>query len=221
MAALGEVEVVQLPGLTPYLAGWELQRAAHLAVATGAQAPTIYLLEHESTYTAGRRTHLDEYPTDGTPVLEVDRGGKITWHGPGQLVAYPVIPLREPLDVIEYLRRLEHAVMVICDALGVPAGRIEGRSGVWVGSIYGPPEASRKICAVGARIARGVTMHGLALNCAPDLSAFDRIVPCGIDDASVTSLSVETGRPVSVSEMRPILAETLVESLKPQLGVIR
>jgi lipoyl(octanoyl) transferase len=146
----------------------------------------------------------------------VDRGGKITWHGPGQLVAYPVIPLRLPLDVIEYLRRLEQAAIAACGAVRVPAGVIAGRSGVWVGDI-GVPQAARKVCAVGARVAQGITMHGLALNCAPDLAMFEKIVPCGIDDAAVTSLTVETGRLVTVAEMRPLLSAALVSALLPQL----
>ena len=241
-----------MPGLTPYLTGWELQRTVHAEVAAGHRPPTILLLEHESTYTAGRRTHASEYPTDGTPVIEVDRGGKITWHGPGQLVAYPILPLRQPLDVIEFLRRLEAAVIAVCAACGVQAGLVAGRSGVWVGDaaeidfgrvsqllaagqeavflqsgtpfpIGGSAPAiqgaqARKVCAVGARVAKGVTMHGLALNCDPDLRAFDRIVPCGIADASVTSLSVETGQRVTVPKLRSLLAEALVESLTPQVA---
>jgi len=246
---------MHLPGLTPYLDGWELQRQIHHEVATGERQPTIIMLEHESTYTAGRRTHRDEFPKDGTPVIEVDRGGKITWHGPGQLVAYPIMPLRQPLDVIEYLRRLEAAVIAVCAQVGVVAGRVEGRSGVWVspqaGTGYGkvagqsangrlwegfieagtPPYLGdpapatsdanaemRKVCAVGARVARGVTMHGLALNCDPDLTAFDHIVPCGITDADVTSLTIETGTELTVTQMRPQLAQALVAALTPQLA---
>jgi len=245
---------VHVPGLTPYLDGWELQRQIHNEVAAGERQPTIIMLEHESTYTAGRRTHKDEFPKDGTPVIEVDRGGKITWHGPGQLVAYPIMPLRQPLDVIEYLRRLEAAVIRVCAQVGVTAGRVKGRSGVWVGPqarsgwpnaagqsakgsswqgffqagtpphLGGPAPATsdahakiRKVCAVGARVARGVTMHGLALNCNPDLTAFDHIIPCGITDAAVTSLTVEKGTAITVAEMRPILARALAAALAPQL----
>ena len=203
-------DIIQLPGLTPYLAGWELQREIHGQVATGERPPTILLLEHESTYTTGRRTEPSEFPTDGTQVIEVDRGGKITWHGPGQLVAYPIIPLRQPLDVIAYLRRLEDAVIAVCLQVGVRAGRVPKRSGVWAAP-------DRKVCAVGIHVAQDVTMHGLALNCDPDLTAFDRIVPCGIADASVTSLSIETDTDVTVAQLRPLLAAALVAELTSQL----
>jgi len=216
---------VQLPGLTPYEQAWELQRVTHDEVAAGTRDSTIYLLEHAPVYTAGRRTHADEFPTNGTQVLPVDRGGKITWHGPGQLVAYPIIKLRQPIDVIEFLRRMEDAVIAVCAQFGLAAQRVEGRTGVWVPANSSAPERSvskplelEKICAIGARVARDVTMHGLALNCNPDLAAFDAIVPCGIDDAAVTSLTNATGTQTTVAELRPILAAALVDALAPQVA---
>jgi lipoyl(octanoyl) transferase len=220
------MEIVQLPGLMPYAEAWELQRVTHDAVVAGERASVIYLLEHSPIYTAGRRTHTDEFPTNGTEVLPVDRGGKITWHGPGQLVAYPIIKLREPIDVIEFLRRLESAVIEVCADYGLAAQRVEGRTGVWLPAapaVEEQPGASKpgvaaKVCAIGARVARNVTMHGLALNCNPDLTAFDAIVPCGIDDAAVTSLTKAIGKLVTVEEVRPILAEALVNNLTPQLA---
>ncbi|MFP3712556.1 lipoyl(octanoyl) transferase LipB [Puerhibacterium sp. TATVAM-FAB25] len=210
--------IEHLAGHVEYHEGWALQRRTHAAVSAGDRGPVAYLLEHAGVYTAGRRTRRDEYPTDGTPVVDVDRGGKITWHGPGQLVAYPIARLVSPVDVVEYVRTLEAAVMDVCARLGVATVRVEGRSGVWL-----PADAARrerKVCAIGARVARGVTMHGLALNCDPDLGAFGRIVPCGIDDADVTSLSVELGRDVSVAEVRPLLADALQRHLAPLVSEV-
>lgn len=210
--------IEHLAGPVDYHDGWELQRRTHAAVSAGDRGPVAYLLEHAGVYTAGRRTRRDEYPTDGTPVVDVDRGGKITWHGPGQLVAYPIARLVSPVDVVGYVRTLEAAVMDVCARLGVATVRVEGRSGVWL-----PADAARrerKVCAVGARVARGVTMHGLALNCDPDLRAFGRIVPCGIDDADVTSLSAELGRDVTVAEVRPLLAEALEHHLAPLVSEV-
>jgi lipoyl(octanoyl) transferase len=208
------MDVVTLPGLTDYREGWDLQRRTHESVRGGAPGVT-YLLEHDGVYTAGRRTRRDEYPTDGTEVVDVDRGGKITWHGPGQIVAYPVVALRSPVDVVRYVRTLEEAVMDVCATLGLETVRVDGRSGVWFAADDASSRRERKVCAIGARVAKGVTMHGLALNCDPDLTAFDTIVPCGIADADVTSLSVEAGRPVTVEEVRPLLASALVEHLAP------
>jgi lipoyl(octanoyl) transferase len=185
-----------------YLAAWEQQRAWHAEVVAGAP-DLIWLLEHESVYTAGRRTEPLERPFDGTPVIDVDRGGKITWHGPGQLVGYPIVRLPDPVDVVAHVRRLEGLLIDVCADLGLTADRVAGRSGVWVrADVRGP---DRKVAAIGVRVARGVTMHGFALNADPDLSAFDRIVPCGIRDASVTSLSRELGRPVGVPEVRELV----------------
>jgi lipoyl(octanoyl) transferase len=161
-------------------------------------------------YTAGKRTEAWERPVDGTPVIDVDRGGKITWHGPGQLVGYPIVRLPDPVDVVAYVRRLEGVLIEVCADLGVAAGRVEGRSGVWLPADDARPE--RKVAAIGIRVAQGVTLHGFALNCNPDLTWFDRIVPCGISDAGVTSLSKELGRDVPVAEVLPF-----VESRLPNL----
>ncbi|MYR05167.1 lipoyl(octanoyl) transferase LipB [Gordonia sp. SID5947] len=157
----------------------------------------LLLLEHPSTYTAGKRTEDADRPTDGSLVIDVDRGGRITWHGPGQLVGYPIIRLGEPLDVVEYVRRLEEALITVCAELGVTTGRVEGRSGVWISDRSG----ERKLGQIGIRVARGVALHGFALNIDPDMSAFEAIVPCGIADAGVTSLSRELGRPITVGDV--------------------
>jgi len=212
------VDIVDLPGLTPYSQAWELQRETHSQVVAGSRDSTILLLEHSPVYTAGRRTHQNEFPTNGTQVLPVDRGGKITWHGPGQLVAYPIIKLREPIDVIAYLRQLETAVIAVCAEFGLVGQRVADRTGVWLlPPQLAAPELSdfEKVCAIGARVARNVTMHGLALNCNPDLTAFSSIVPCGIDDAAVTSLTEATGTTVTVAQCRPLLAAALVAALAP------
>jgi lipoyl(octanoyl) transferase len=194
-------------GVIDYLEAWELQRAVHADVVSGAAPDTLLLLEHLPVYTAGKRTELHERPFDGTPVVDVDRGGKITWHGPGQIVGYPIVQLPEPVDVVSHVRRLEQAMIQVCAELGVAAGRVEGRSGVWVGPDERGP--ARKIGAIGIRVAQGVTMHGFALNCDCDLAAFDRIVPCGIVDAGVTSLSAELGRDVSTAEARPYVERAM------------
>jgi lipoyl(octanoyl) transferase len=199
-----------------YRRGWQLQRELHRDVAEGRAGSTVLLLEHQGVYTAGRRTEPHERPQDGTPVVDVDRGGKITWHGPGQLVGYPVLRLADPVDVVAYVRRLEQVLIDVCAELDVVAGRVEGRSGVWVpadppGPLPGRPE--RKVAAVGIRVARGVTMHGFALNCDCDLTAFSRIVPCGIADAGVTSLSEELGRRVTVSDVLPLVERHLAATL--------
>jgi lipoyl(octanoyl) transferase len=194
-------------GSVPYLDAWAEQRRIHAAVLAGDQPDTVLLLEHPPVYTAGKRTEAWERPVDGTPVIDVDRGGKITWHGPGQLVGYPIIRLPDPLDVVAYVRRIEGVLIEVCAELGVSAGRVSGRSGVWLPADELRPE--RKIAAIGIRVASGVTLHGFALNCNPDLSWFDRIVPCGISDAGVTSLSAELGRDVPVSEVLPVVERHL------------
>src|SRR3954463_2846344 len=183
----------------PYLTALEQQRAVHAAVASGRASDTVILLEHPSVYTAGKRTEPHERPTDGTPVVDVDRGGKITWHGPGQLVGYPIVRLSDPVDVVAHVRRMEVALMGVCSGLGVTTEQVEGRSGVGVGADERGPD--RKIAAIGVRVARGVTMHGFALNCDPDMAAFSNMVPCGIPDAGATSLTAELGRDVPVSEV--------------------
>jgi lipoyl(octanoyl) transferase len=168
---------------------------------------TLLLLEHPSVYTAGRRTEAAERPTDGTPVIDVDRGGKLTWHGPGQLVGYPIVRLTDPVDVVAHVRRLEIALIEACDRLGLATVQVAGRSGVWT------PDGMRKIAAIGVRVSRGITMHGFALNCDPDLSAFDLIVPCGIRDAGVSSLSAELGKRVGVADALPVVESAVVSVL--------
>ncbi|WP_099021912.1 lipoyl(octanoyl) transferase LipB [Mycolicibacterium palauense] len=204
-------------GSIDYLTAWQLQR--DLAEArVGGGPDTLLLLEHPAVYTAGRRTEAHERPVDGTPVVDTDRGGKITWHGPGQLVGYPIIGLAEPLDVVNFVRRLEEALIGVCAALGLPAaGRVEGRSGVWLPA-QGPRPA-RKIGAIGIRVARSVTLHGFALNCDCDLGAFGTIVPCGIADAGVTSLAAELGRRVGVDEVRPLVQRAVLDALDGELAV--
>ena len=184
----------------PYPQGWDLQRLLHERRVSGEFPDTCLLLEHEPVYTAGKRTSpLDRPLSDpGIPVIDVDRGGKITWHGPGQLVGYPILKLAEPLDVIAYVRDLEEALIRSCADVGVATTRVAGRSGVWITE---PGQQDRKVAAIGIRVSRGVTMHGFELNCDCDLTWFDKIVPCGIRDAGVTSLSAETGRPVTVASM--------------------
>lgn len=196
-------------GTVDYTVAWAEQRRLHAAVAAGERADTVLLLEHPSVYTAGKRTNSWDRPTDGTPVIDVDRGGRITWHGPGQIVGYPILRLPDPIDVVAYVRRVEQMLMDVCADLGVPTSRVEGdgRSGVWVLADDRGPD--RKIAAIGIRVARGVTLHGFALNCDPDLSAYDKIVPCGIRDAGVTSLSAELGRDVTVAEVLPLVERHL------------
>ncbi len=194
-----------------YHDAWELQRAIHAEVVAGSRPDTLILVEHSGVYTAGKRTSSRERPTDDTPVVDVDRGGHITWHGPGQLVGYPIVRLGEPVDVIAYVRALEQATIDLCASLGLDAVRIDGRSGVWFPAMEA--RRARKVCAIGVRVAKGVTMHGFALNCNPDLAEFGRIIPCGLDDADVTSLSAELGRSVTISEVREATVGFLERSL--------
>ena len=197
----------------PYQEAWDTQRTVHAEVVAGRRPDTVLLVEHESVYTAGRRTAAWDRPVDGTPVVDVDRGGRITWHGPGQLVAYPIVRLAEPVDVIAYVRALEQAVIEVAASLGLSTERSEGRSGVWLPQRDG--ERPRKLAAIGVRVARGVTMHGLALNCDCELGGFDRIVPCGLPDADATSLSAELGRRVIVAEVAPLVRAALTTALEP------
>jgi lipoyl(octanoyl) transferase len=180
-----------------YQSAWDLQRDLHQKIVAKSLPDAVLLLEHPSVYTAGRRTETFERPTDGTPVVDVDRGGKITWHGPGQLIGYPILHLPSPMDVVSHVRRLEDVLIGICSDFGLETSRVKGRSGVWVLD----PQEDRKIAAIGVRVAQGVTMHGFALNCNNDLSWFDRIVPCGIKDAGVTTMSKELGQNISVEEV--------------------
>ncbi|BBY37617.1 octanoyltransferase [Mycobacterium mantenii] len=209
------IEVRQL-GTVDYRLAWQQQRdLADARVAGGND--TLLLLEHPAVYTAGRRTEPHERPVDGTPVIDTDRGGKITWHGPGQLVGYPIIGLAEPLDVVNYVRRLEEALIKVCADLGVDAARVSGRSGVWVPGTESRPD--RKVAAIGVRVSRATTLHGFALNCDCDLDAFNAIVPCGISDAGVTSLSAELRHPVSVEDVRTAVADAVCDALDGVLPV--
>jgi lipoyl(octanoyl) transferase len=192
-----------------YLEALELQRSLHGEIAEGQRENTLVLVEHPSVYTAGKRTQVHERPHDGTPVIDVDRGGKITWHGLGQLVGYPIVRLAKPTELVGFVREIESALIATCLELGLAVTRVEGRSGVWVVDSKG----ERKIAAIGIRVAHGVTMHGFALNVEPDLSAFEAIIPCGIEDATVTSLAIELGRSISVDEVLPAVEKYMYESL--------
>ncbi|MCV7102174.1 lipoyl(octanoyl) transferase LipB [Mycobacterium palustre] len=199
-----------------YRTAWRLQR--DLADARVAGGPdTLLLLQHPAVYTAGRRTEPHERPVDGTPVVDTDRGGKITWHGPGQLVGYPIIGLAEPLDVVNYVRRLEESLIKVCADLGLGTIRVDGRSGVWVPGGGGRP--ARKVAAIGVRVSRATTLHGFALNCDCDLGAFGAIVPCGISDAGVTSLSAELHRAITVDDVRAAVAAAVCDALDGVLPV--
>lgn len=194
-----DVQTVGLaPDYIPYLDGWALQRDVHAGVVAGTRPDTLLLLEHEPVFTAGARTARHERPTDGTPVVNVDRGGKITWHGPGQLVGYPIVRLPEPIDVVAHVRRLEEVLIDVLRTYGVAGYRVDGRSGVWVRR----PLSEDKIAAIGVRVQRGVTMHGFALNCDNTLLPFTQIVPCGIADAGVTTLSELLGRDIAPADVR-------------------
>ncbi|MGG7574325.1 lipoyl(octanoyl) transferase LipB [Streptomyces sirii] len=234
-----------------YESAWQEQRRVHAARFADEVPDTCLMLEHPPVYTAGRRTTDDERPLDGTPVIDVDRGGKITWHGPGQLVGYPIQKLPRPVDVVAHVRRLEDALIRTCAEFGVQAGRVEGRSGVWVlgdpveeraglgglqldfdprvtdelfdprlnGPEYAPSNAGqrredRKLAAIGIRVAKGVTMHGFALNVNPDNTSFDKIVPCGIRDAGVASLAGELGREITIAEVLPVVEKHLRDVLE-------
>jgi lipoyl(octanoyl) transferase len=211
---VSELRVVRA-GVVPYEDAWAWQRELHQARVEGTGPDTLLLLEHPPVYTAGKRTEPHERPFDGTPVIDVDRGGKITWHGPGQLVGYPIVALPDPVDVVAHVRRMERALMTVCAGFGLATEQVDGRSGVWVradepGQGHRP---DRKIAAIGVRVARGVTMHGFALNCDPDLAAFSNMVPCGIPDAGATSLTAELGRDVPVSEAIDAVEQAMREVL--------
>jgi lipoyl(octanoyl) transferase len=245
------------PGAVEYTEAWQEQRRVHAARFADEIEDTCLLLEHPPVYTAGRRTADNERPLDGTPVVDVDRGGKITWHGPGQLVGYPILKLPRPVDVVAHVRRLEEALIRTAADFGLETTRVEGRSGVWVlgdpvgqraaggltldfdprladeefdprlnGPEYAPSNAGqrredRKLAAIGIRVAKGVTMHGFAMNCNPDNTWFDRIVPCGIRDAGVTSLSEELGCEVPVAEVLPVVEKHLTDVLSTAVPLPR
>ncbi|MEI6869680.1 MAG: lipoyl(octanoyl) transferase LipB [Actinomycetota bacterium] len=200
---------IERSGLVEYEAALEMQRSIHRDVVAAVRPNTLLLLEHPSVYTAGKRTTEMERPTDGTPVINVDRGGKITWHGPGQLVGYPIITLAKPTELVGFVREIEMGLIRVCADLDIEATQVAGRSGVWVRDSQG----ERKIAAIGIRVASGVSMHGFALNVNPDLAGFNRIIPCGIDDATVTSISAELGREINVNDVIALVEKHLTESL--------
>lgn len=197
-------------GLLPYENALELQRNIHAEVSANKRANTLLLLEHPSVYTAGKRTSENEKPTNGSPVIDVDRGGKITWHGPGQLVGYPIIRLLNPHELVGFVRILENSLIEVCKDFAIQAMQIKGRSGVWIRDT----SSERKIAAIGIRVSQGVTMHGFALNVSPDLAAFDEIIPCGIEDAGVTSMEKELLRPISIDEVLPSVEKHLISALR-------
>ncbi|MDO3127852.1 lipoyl(octanoyl) transferase LipB [Mycobacteroides abscessus subsp. bolletii] len=209
------VEVRDL-GMIDYEVAWELQRDIVEARVAGGP-DTLLTLQHPAVYTAGRRTEPQERPINGAPVVDTDRGGKITWHGPGQLVGYPIVQLAEPIDVVNYVRRVEESIIAVCARLGVQTKRVEGRSGVWLAAGGGKPE--RKIAAIGVRVQRGVTMHGFSLNCNNSLDAYLPIVACGITDAGVTTLSAELGRDVTIGEVRDQVVSSVLDALEGRLPV--
>ena len=197
-------------GVIDYLSAWQIQKEIQEKVINNIDPNTLLLLQHPSVYTAGRRTEITDRPLDNTPVIDVDRGGKITWHGLGQIVGYPIIKLKNSTDVVGFVRELETSLISICDEFGIKAERYCERSGVWLRDAKG----DRKIAAIGLRVAKGVTMHGFALNVNPDLSAYSKIVPCGIADAKVTSLSAELGRSIAIDEVMPVLKKHILPTLE-------
>jgi lipoyl(octanoyl) transferase len=197
-------------GVIDYLSAWQMQKELQEKVIINVEPNTLLLLQHPSVYTAGRRTEITDRPLDNTPVIDVDRGGKITWHGLGQIVGYPIIKLKNSTDVVGFVRELETALIAICDEFGIKAERYCERSGVWLRDAKG----DRKIAAIGLRVAKGVTMHGFALNVNPDLAAYSKIIPCGIADAKVTSLSAELGRNITIEEVMPVLKKHILPTLE-------
>jgi lipoyl(octanoyl) transferase len=207
------IEVRNLLGsLTDYEAAWDLQREVHTEIVDGTRPNTLILVEHPPVFTAGKRTQPEDRPTDGTPVIDVDRGGRITWHGPGQLVGYPLVTLPSPVDVMDFVHRLEQAIMDVCASFGIATERVADRTGVWVAADDRGP--ARKIAAIGVRVAKGVTMHGFSLNCNNDLSWYERIVPCGIQDAGVTTLSRELGREITINDVEELVTSEMIKQLQ-------
>lgn len=197
-------------GVIDYLSAWQMQKAIQEKVTNNREPNTLLILQHPSVYTAGRRTEITDRPQDNTPVIDVDRGGKITWHGLGQIVGYPIIKLKNSTDVVGFVREIETALIEICDEFGINAQRYCERSGVWLRDAKG----DRKIAAIGLRVAKGVTMHGFALNVNPDLSAYSKIIPCGIADAQITSLANELGRNITIDEVMPVLKKHILPMLE-------
>lgn len=208
--ALATALDIQHLGLIPYQEAWDLQRKIQSEIIDGSRKNTLLLLEHPSVYTAGRRTELHERPLDGTPVIDVDRGGKITWHGEGQIVGYPIIKLRNRNDVVGFVREVETGLIEALAEIGLESERYCERSGVWLRDLKG----DRKIAAIGIRVAKGVTMHGFSLNVNPDMTAFDRILPCGFSDTGVTSIAKEFGRDISIKEVLPIVEKHIKNALE-------
>ncbi len=197
-------------GLIDYQRAWQIQRNIHEEVVQGLRPNTLLLLEHPSVFTAGRRTLENEKPSDGTLVIDVDRGGKITWHGPGQLIGYPIVRLAKPTELVGFVRSIETALIKVCQEFAIQAQCFPGRSGVWIRDGKG----DRKISAIGIRVAKGVTMHGFALNVSPDLTPFSTIIPCGITGASVTSMEIELNRKIDIEEVSPVVEKYMYEALK-------
>jgi lipoyl(octanoyl) transferase len=216
--AVSELHVIRA-GLVPYQDAWRMQRELHEARVADAAPDTVLLLQHPPVYTAGKRTEPWDRPVDGAPVIEVDRGGKITWHGPGQLVGYPIVKLPRPLDVVAYVRRMEQLLIDACAELGLSTMRVPGRTGAWLHA--DADRRQRKVAAIGIRVSRRVTLHGFALNCDADLSWFDQIVPCGINDAGVTSITAELERNVSVADVLPVLERHLPTLLDTEVTTVR
>ncbi|MGV8872133.1 MAG: lipoyl(octanoyl) transferase LipB [Rhodococcus sp. (in: high G+C Gram-positive bacteria)] len=216
-----EPVVVRELGTVEYTEAWALQRELAAARADEVGADTLLLLDHPSVYTAGRRTAEEDMPRDGTPVVEVDRGGKITWHGPGQLVGYPIVKLAQPIDVVKYVRRIEEALISVVSGCGIACGRVDGRSGVWLEAQMrdGAWLPERKIAAIGVRVQRGVTLHGFSLNCNAAMTGFDAIVPCGIADAGVTSLSLELGRDITIGDVKSAVTDAVLAALDGSMQV--
>ena len=206
--ALSDITVIH-SGLMDYEASWQMQREIHSEVAEGTRANTLILIEHPSVYTAGRRTDILERPQDGTPVIDVDRGGRITWHGPGQIVGYPIVRLEKRNEVVGFVRTLEEGLIETLSEFGIHGISIAGKTGVWIKD----EKSERKISAIGVRVAKGVTMHGFALNVCPDLSKFDSIIPCGMPEAETTSMAKELNRTISIAEVTPVLEKYLVKAL--------
>lgn len=200
---------LQQGGLIEYNEALEIQRRIHGEVASGLRRNTLLLLEHPAIYTAGKRTLDEERPINGAPVIDVDRGGKITWHGPGQIIGYPIVKLKNPHELVGFVREIEAGLIKVCQDFGITGQRIDGRSGVWVVDERG----ARKIAAIGIRVASGTSMHGFALNVAPDLSAFSAIIPCGIADAEVTSMEQELGREITIEDVQPSVERHLFDAL--------
>ena len=208
--AIKELLKVEELGVVDYLHAWQMQKEIQEKVINNIEPNTLLILQHPSVYTAGRRTEITDRPLDNTPVIDVDRGGKITWHGLGQIVGYPIIKLKNSTDVVGFVRELETALILICGEFGIKAERYCERSGVWLRDEKG----DRKIAAIGLRVAKGVTMHGFALNVNPDLTAYSKIIPCGIADAKVTSLSAELGRNITIEEVMPVLRKHILPMLE-------